>query len=234
MGGRIIVIDGMDGCGKATQTYIIKNKLIDMGYKIRSLEFPAYDSLSSGPVRMYLNGEITDNAEDLNPYICSSFYAVDRGIQYYKDFKSYYDDGYTFIADRYISANIIYQGAKFSNIEDKHKLFKWIYEYETKLIGIPVEDITIALTLPIMTSQKLMSIRYNGDDSHKDLHESDIKFLNKSHENLDIACEYLPTIGYNWVRVDCSDENGDIKDKDEITNDLMKIILPIMKDASKV
>ena len=226
--GRIIVIDGMDGCGKATQTEIIRQRLINMGYNVKALSFPAYESLSSGPVRMYLNKEIVDDPNKLNPYFCSTLYAVDRGIQYYKDFKRDYDNGCIFIADRYLSANIIYQGAKCKTLEEKKELFKWIYELETKKIGIPVEDITIALTLPIEVSQKLMSKRYNGDESHKDLHESNLKFLEDARQNLDIACEYLPTIGYNWVRVDCSDNNDNIKAKNIITEELMNIIKPYL------
>ena len=207
---KLIVIDGLDGCGKQTQVKNISIELQKLGYNIHKIDFPKYESLSSGPIRMYLNGEIKNDAEELNPYFCSLLYAVDRGIQYYSEFEKIYQQSDTVIlADRYLSANVIYQGAKCKTLEDKQKLFKWIYEIETEKIGIPVEDITIALTLPVETSQKLMSGRYSGDESKKDLHESNLKFLNKCHDNLEVACDYLPTIGYNWVKLDCSDNLGE-------------------------
>jgi dTMP kinase len=228
MKGKLIVIDGLDGCGKATQVNIIYNKLIELGHKVRKISFPDYESLSSGPVRMYLHGEVVSNAESLNPYLSSLFYSVDRGIQYYKDFKKDYESGYIILADRYISANIIYQGSKCKNTEDKKELFKWIYNTEINKIGLPKEDLVLALTLPIEVSQKLMSQRYNGNESSKDIHENNIKFLSSCRDNLDIACEYLPTIGYNWVRVDCSSPEGWIKSKEDITETLMTKINQIL------
>ena len=228
--GKLIVIDGLDGCGKQTQVALVTEQLEKMGYRVRRIEFPKYESLSSGPVRMYLNGEISKQLGELNPYMCSLFYAVDRGIQFFSDFKKdYEDDNCIVIADRYLSANVIYQSSKFNTDTEKEEFFKWLYEIETKYIGIPTEDITIALTLPIEVSQKLMSQRYKGDEGKKDLHEANLDFLKECSKTLDLACNYLPKIGYNWVRMDCSTEDGWVKSREEITNNIMEIILPIIK-----
>lgn len=228
--GKLIVIDGLDGCGKQTQTAIIKNKLTELfpSKKIESISFPNYDSLSSGPIRMYLGGEISNKPKDVNPYLASLFYSVDRGISFIIDFKAKYSDPDTIlIFDRYISANIIYQGEKIHNLENKKEYFKWMYDLEVNKVGIPQEDLTLALTLPIETSQKLMTQRYSGNEDKKDIHEADIEYLRNCRLNLDTACEYLPTIGYNWVKIDCSDSNGWIKTKEEISSMLMQEILKI-------
>ena len=164
--GKIIVIDGLDGCGKATQVEELRKSLSEMGYIVYKADFPNYNSLSSGPVRMYLGGDITSDPNLVNPYLASMFYSVDRGITYLKDLRDILNNNPNAILllDRYISANIIYQGSKFDNLQDRHEYFKWEYEMETKYLGIPKEDITIALTLPIEISQKLMSQRYHGND----------------------------------------------------------------------
>jgi len=227
--GKIIVIDGLDGCGKATQADILYNKLKSMGKKVIKADFPNYESLSSGPVRMYLSGDISNNPNDINPYLASMFYAVDRGITYLKQLKEYYDAGYIIIADRYISANVIYQGSKFDSKDEAKEYFKWEYELETTKCGIPMEDITLALTLPIEVSQKLMSKRYNGDESKKDIHESNMELLHKSFNNLILACDYLPTIGINWFHIDCSDGQGWIKSLEEISDIVFEKIKPILE-----
>lgn len=85
---KFIVIDGLDGCGKATQTELLKQALEKMGKKVVKITFPKYDSDSSAPVRMYLGGELGNDPELLNPYMCGSFYAVDRFIQYVTDWKN--------------------------------------------------------------------------------------------------------------------------------------------------
>lgn len=224
--GRIIVIDGIDGCGKATQTERIYNLLKEQGKKVKKISFPDYDSKSSGPVKMYLNGEIKQNAEELNPYFCSMLYAVDRGIQWYKEIEKWYNEGYIVLCDRYLSANIIYQGAKAKTLKDKRKLFDWIYKTECDYMGIPEEEITVCLTLPLEVSKKLLEKRYNNDESKKDLHEKDMNFLKKSRDNMLYACDYLPTIGHNWISIDCSDGNGEIKPVEEITKIIMETINP--------
>ena len=54
MKSKIIVIEGLDGSGKATQTALLAQKLSDRGIKVRRLEYPDYDSPSSSLVKMYL------------------------------------------------------------------------------------------------------------------------------------------------------------------------------------
>ena len=68
MKGKLIVIEGLDSCGKATQTKLIAKKLEEMNYKVKLVTFPDYDSNSSALVKMYLNGEICEKADDVNPY----------------------------------------------------------------------------------------------------------------------------------------------------------------------
>lgn len=229
--GKIIVIDGLDGCGKATQVEELRKSLSEMGYIVHKADFPNYNSLSSGPVRMYLGGDITSDPNLVNPYLASMFYSVDRGITYLKDLRDVLNNNPNAILllDRYISANIIYQGSKFDNLQDRHEYFKWEYEMETKYLGIPKEDITIALTLPIEISQKLMSQRYHGNDTMKDIHEANLSFLARCASCLDDACAYLPTVGYNWVRLDCSNSDNWIADRHEITEKLLSIIKPIIE-----
>lgn len=225
---KIIVIDGLDGCGKQTQVKRIKEKLETKGYKVYTTSFPNYESLSSGPVRMYLNSELGDTPDSVNPYLASTFYAVDRAITFIKEVKEYYNNGYIILLDRYISANVIYQGSKFKDTNEMVEYFKWNYDLETNKLGLPVEDITIALTLPIETSQKLMSQRYGNDDNKKDLHERNRTFLESCSSTLDIACEYLPKIGINWVKLDCSNGLGWIQPIEYITNKLLTMIEPIL------
>lgn len=208
---KLIVIDGLDGSGKATQVGLLKQYLEKISkYKIYSLSFPDYDSESSAAVKMYLSGKLGNDPEALNPYMCSSFYAIDRAIQYVTKFKQYMeDDNAILISDRYLSANIIHQGAKIKDPEERHKFYKWVYDYETKLIGIPKEDITIILSVPVDISQKLMTSRYNGDNSKKDIHEANVKYLKDCYFAAHDAYNYLKSKGYAWDMIHCETVLGD-------------------------
>lgn len=82
--GKMIVIDGLDGSGKATQAEILKNYLASRGCDIYTLDLPFYSDPSSTLVKMYLGGELGDNPSDVNAYAASTFYAADRYASYKK------------------------------------------------------------------------------------------------------------------------------------------------------
>ena len=107
MKSKIIVIEGLDGSGKATQTALLAEKLGKKGLKVRRLEYPDYDSPASALVKMYLGGEFGSKPEDVNAYCASAFYAVDRAASFLKDWKDDYKDGTLFLCDRYSTSNII-------------------------------------------------------------------------------------------------------------------------------
>lgn len=233
---RFIVIDGLDGCGKATQTELLKQALEKMGKKVVKISFPDYDSDSSAPVKMYLSGKLGDDPELLNPYMCGSFYAVDRFIQYVTDWKKYFDedDNTIIIADRYLSANIIHQGGKIEDKAEREKYIKWCYEYESNLCGLPKEDVTILLTVLPKVSQKLMTERYNGHEEKKDIHEANIGYLNNCYNSLSETLDIIKHNNIaNWVSIDCTEYSSDnnnltIKDIDTIHAEVMKCIKGII------
>lgn len=157
---KFIVIDGLDGCGKATQTELLREALEKMGKKVVKIDFPKYDSDSSAAVRMYLNGELGDDPTALNPYMCGTFYAVDRFIQYVTDWKKYFDedDNTVVIADRYLSANIIHQGSKLNSKVDRTEYTKWCYDLECNKAGLPREDLRLAGITAMIVKKIFMRI----------------------------------------------------------------------------
>ena len=219
---KLIVIEGLDGSGKKTQARKLYLWLIEHGFNAHQIEFPDYESDSSFAVRMYLNGELGDNPELLNPYMCSTFYAIDRAIQYIRKHKAIFDqEDAIIVADRYISANAIHQGGKLSGIKEREDFFKWTYEFETKLMGIPQENITIFLEVPVWKSQQLMTERYNGDEGKKDIHEADVKYLETCYNNSASAIEALNKLGYRWEKINCLSVWNELKSIEEVFDEIL-------------
>ena len=79
----LIVLEGLDGSGKGTQTALLFESLRKRT-EVRKISFPDYESPSSALVKMYLNGEFSENPEGVNAYAASSFYAVDRYASFQK------------------------------------------------------------------------------------------------------------------------------------------------------
>ncbi|MDD6646080.1 MAG: thymidylate kinase, partial [Oscillospiraceae bacterium] len=144
MAGKIIVIEGLDGSGKATQTDLLYKKLLEQGKNVKKLTFPCYDSESSALVRMYLGGELGSNPDSVNPYQASAFYAVDRVASFLKDWKADYENGTIFLCDRYSTSNAIYQLSKLNESEYEDFL-NWLNDFEHNKLGIPRADYVVYL-----------------------------------------------------------------------------------------
>lgn len=89
MNGKLIVIEGLDGSGKATQAQKLFEKLKEQEKQVIKVSFPDYNSNSSALVKMYLNGEFGSEPNQVNPYAASSFYAIDRFASYTKTGKNF-------------------------------------------------------------------------------------------------------------------------------------------------
>lgn len=201
MSGKLIVLDGLDGSGKSTQFELIKEYLKSRNIDLNAISFPDYDKPSSTLVKMYLGGEICENAEDINAYAASSFYAVDRYVSFKKYWESDYNADKVILASRYITSNAIHQMAKMDKA-NWDEFIDWLFDYECKKLGMPYPDCVIFLDMPIEVSQKLLSKRYNGDETKKDIHESNIEYLKSCRESALYAAKKL-----GWYVVNCSKDN---------------------------
>ena len=222
MKSKLIVIEGLDGSGKATKTKLLADKLTSMGRTVRKLEFPDYDSPSSSLVKMYLNGDFGKNPEDVNAYAASAFYAVDRAASYLKNWKNDCNNGSVILCDRYCTSNIIYQMSKVKN-DERDGFIEWQSDFEYNKLGLPVPDAVIYLDVDPDVSQRLMEKRYGGDKSKMDLHEKNVKFLRECRESAVYATQKC-----GWIKIDCC-ENGDIKSIEQIAAEIEKVVFDILK-----
>jgi thymidylate kinase (EC 2.7.4.9) len=214
--GKLVVIEGLDGSGKATQTALLCKALEAHGKSIRKVSFPDYDSNSSALVKMYLAGQFGTNPSDVNAYAASSFYAVDRYASYKKDWGKFYEDGGIVIADRYTTSNAIHQCSKLPE-KQWDDFLKWLFEFEYQLLGIPTPDMVIYLQIDSLVSQKLMSIRYESDESKKDIHESNLDYLNRSKKVAEYCADKL-----GWKTVHCV-VDGEVRSIEEIHEEIIRL-----------
>ena len=191
----LIVIEGLDGSGKATNAALLTKTLADMGKDVIKINFPDYESDSSALVKMYLAGKFGSKPEDVNAYAASAFYAVDRFASYKTNWKDAYDRGAWIIADRYTTSNAVHQASKLNGAE-RDSYLEWLYEFEFDKLGLPRPDAVIYLDLDPKVSQALMEKRYNGDNSKKDIHESDVSYLEHCRDSAIYAATKL---GWNII-----------------------------------
>jgi len=176
--GKLVVIDGLDGSGKGTQTQLLVKRLRKTGRKIFVVDFPRYGKSSAYFVEQYLN-EKYGTAKDLGPYIPSHFYALDR-FEASFEMKKKLKQGYIVISNRYVSASMGHQGGKITNAKARRKYFRWLSEMEFGILGIPKPDLTIILHMPSRLAQKLVDRKGHREyvkGKKRDLHEKDLGHL---------------------------------------------------------
>lgn len=216
MSGKLIVIEGLDGSGKQTQTSLLREALKDEGRKVLSVSFPDYGQPSSALVKQYLAGEF-GAAGDVSPYAASAFYAVDRFASFHKFWKKSYEDGYTILADRYATSNLIYQMCKLPR-EDWDAFAAWMDDYEYGKLSLPKPDLVLFLDMHPGVSRSLISKRYGGDESKRDIHEADYTYIMKCRE-----CALYCVEHFGWKAVKSS-ENDEVRPIRAIAGDIKEII----------
>ena len=218
----LIVLEGLDGSGKGTQTALLAQALERRGIPLRQVTFPDYQSPSSALVKMYLDGEFGSDPGDVNAYAASAFYAVDRYASFRRDRKADYHRGSVILCDRYATSNLVYQMGKLPRREWDSYL-SWVEDFEYGKLGIPRPDLVLFLDMPVEVSQKLLLGRYHGDSGKKDIHESHLEFLRSCGECARYAGERL-----QWKVIPCAKE-GEPLPVEEIHRAVLRQVEPVLK-----
>ena len=195
--GKLIVIEGLDGSGKATQAKALYQALADRGEMVRAVSFPDYASDSSALVKMYLRGDFGAEPGDVNAYAASAFYAVDRYASFKRGWEDFYRAGGTVVADRYTTSNAVHQCSKLPE-EQWDGFLRWLFHFEYDLLAIPAPDRVIYLRTSAETTHDLLLKRYGGDVSREDIHEADAAYMARSRMAAEFCARHL-----GWTAVEC-------------------------------
>lgn len=224
--GKLIVIEGVDGSGKETQSKQLVKRLTEEGYKTMLISYPRYERESSLFVKNYLGGQYGDNAKEINPYTASTFYALDRYDSYKKEIEPFYKEDGIIIADRYTTANMVHQAGKIEDKAERDKFLNWLWNHEFGVLGLPVPDLVFFLDIPVEYNKELIEKRASqGVESGKDIHEKDINHLTDSYNN---ACELVDK--YDWSRINCI-KDGNLRKIEDIHNEIYsKVVILLGKE----
>lgn len=206
--GKIIVIEGIEGSGKETQSKLLVESLNKMGIKAIEFSFPMYDTPTGRIFKNCLlsnNNYFPEGYEALDPELVCLYTAADRKYNI-KTIKKYLDLDYIVVINRYTSSNMANQGSKYEEAEDRFYMYQWIDKLEYWLLKLPKPDYTILLNMPY---------KYNNQLSF------DFSNNNKQEK---VLRAYMELAGlYNWDVIDCIAYNEE-KTKDEIHKEIMELL----------
>ena len=215
--GKLIVLEGTDGSGKATQTAALLDRLRREGVDCRKIEFPRYQEESSALLR----GDFGEKPSDVNAFAASTFYAVDRYASYQQDWGGYYRQGGLVIADRYTTSNAVHQGSKLQG-KERTDFFEWLFDYEYRLLGLPKPDLVIYLDVPVDQTEQNMHRREIQTGASADIHERDDGYLRACRVAAGEAAER-----FGWTKIACT-KNGVMRSIDEIHEDVYRAVKEVL------
>ena len=210
--GKLIVIEGGDGSGKATQTRMLMNYLKKKGIPARTISFPRYTGSFYGKiVGRLLSGEFGE-FNTISPYLAALPYAFDR-FKARETLTSWLARGNTVVLDRYVTSSMAHQAAKLPE-KDRPSFIKWIEEMEYSVNKLPRPDIVLYLHVPWKITESL---------TKKAIGSGDIAEQDHDHRRI-VEQMYVELSRKNraWKVVECVDEGGKLLEESEIHNRVVK------------
>lgn len=182
-----IVLEGIDGAGKSTQTELLNDWLTGKGYRTKKIVEPTTSDIGKVIRKELLNPESTN---DINQQRLTLLFAADRLTLKREILDAKDSKDIIIISDRSFYSSICYQN---NSSVDKD----WIYEVN---LHTPRPDLTILLDL----DEKEAITRCDREEAFEN-----IQFLEKTRKNyLDLL-----EIEDNIVVVDAKDSLNDVQEK---------------------
>ncbi len=175
----LVVIEGIDGSGKGTQSARLRDRLRARGLRAGLLSFPRYDATFFGQrIGDFLNGRF-GQLNEVDPFLASLLYAGDR-LESKAELTRLLATNDVLVLDRYVPSNIAHQAGKRTG-EQRRELADWIEKIEYDLFGLPRPDLVVLLDIPTKDSQELIAKKEQRSYTTQaaDIQEADTDYLSR-------------------------------------------------------
>lgn len=215
------MIDGADGAGKATQTKMLIEHLSKDGASVETLDFPQYTNNTFGKlIRECLDGKRGDFM-GIDARIASTLYAADR-FESKDKINKWLQDGKIVVLDRYVSSNMLHQGAKLNDLEEIRDFLSWLDHIEHEIFDIPRPDLIFYLDVPLKERTRLIEEsvknKKHGADTKVDLAEADIEH----QEMVNTRSKDIINTMNTWEEIACM-KGGVLRAREDIHEELYTI-----------
>ncbi len=215
MKAPIIVLEGLDACGKSTQTKLLIENLEKKGLSVGFVRFPGYESSPAGPrIAAYLRGEF-GAMEKIDPKLVANLYAADRLFQLEK-IERLRNENDVVIFDRGVTSNLIYTPARGKSRSEIQELENFIEKLEYEMCGFPRESLVIFLDASEESRRKIHAAK----NRLADIHEADMLYLEKVRKVALARCEK----DFRWAKIPV-DFNGELRRREEISDEILTLTL---------
>lgn len=181
----LIVLEGIDGVGKATQTALLLEKFRGRGVDAAVASFPDYTAHFGRVLGEYLNGKL-GTLEQVHPKLSAILY-LNNLRECRKRLRALLETRTVVVSDRYVPSTMAYQGGRLRMMGQPgpaEELLWWISRTAYEVFRLPQPDIVIQLDATIETSAHLVAQKRGRGytDKKADLHEANLDFMRHVQE----------------------------------------------------
>lgn len=223
-----VVIEGLDGSGKSTQLKLLREYLDQNSAPYKYLHFPRLEEGIYGKlIARFLRGEMGAN-DQVDPYLVALIFAGDRADAASR-IRTWMEEGYLVIVDRYVYSNIAFQCAKLDDPARQQELRDWILDLEYGYMHLPKPAINLYLNVPFdFTRQQLKNAREGEDRAYlkgeRDIHEENLDFQERVRQVYLSLRKHVRDLEL----IECMDDKGQMLSPGAISELIVKHI-PISK-----
>lgn len=219
-----VVLEGIDGAGKSTQTALVQALAHHCGLRVTTLSFPRYGTNPfSQMIGKYLNGDFGD-VNQVAPQLAALLYAGDRFVarQELLTARMTHD---LVLCDRYVPSNLAHQAAKLAP-PARGEFIAWLRAIEYDLYKLPLPELQIFLDMPVSLAQQLglRKAQRTYTALQADIHERDAQYLQACREvyqQLVAAHDTGP-----WVTIACTTTDDHLRPPVELSQEIWQYIRP--------
>lgn len=206
--GKLIVFEGIDGVGKATQVALLAKRLRAEKKHVTVFSIPRYKTPVGRLIKSALQGEYGD-FRHLDPHLSALPYLLDYMLAR-ESFLASLKKG-TVIFDRYVESTFAYHSAKVEGAAQQ-KLLRELEYLAFNEIRLPKPDMIIYLDVPPDVSRKLM------DKKKRDQHERDSAYQQR------VADMYKKMAkGKSWHVIACA-PSGAMRSRNDIHEEIWRLV----------
>lgn len=232
MPGKLIVVEGTDGSGKATQSKLLFDTLQKRrpDQRLIKADFPRYRNPMAASVEAYLSGQFGTTYE-VGPYAGTMFYLVDQYTAVRTEWQDYYDKNATVVSDRYYTSSMLHQSVKLDNPDDRRAFIAWLHDFTDDKLQMPKPDLVFYLNVPIEYSNAFLNSRRTKDDTNvksgikHDIHENDLEYQKRCKL---LALDIVNQEG--WHVIQCV-KNGTLRSIEDIHQEMLGVALKIINET---
>lgn len=215
MNGKLIVIDGGANIGKASQADMLMHRLMEEGVSVGKMDFPRYHQNTMGRLISDCQQGKAGSLKTLHPKVAAALFAADR-YESKAQIDTWLAEGRTVLLDRYVTSNMLHQGARIDDPDERSEFFSWVEHVEHELYGMPRPSLTIYLDVPAQESHKLLEYveavggEVTDPQAKAGLHQARVEECARY-----LASNYLP-----WVAVSCVHADGSLRTQADLHEEI--------------